>query len=283
MLREREVDVVHVHTPIALAYLCYPYKGCSVFYTHHNSSFGRIKTFIRIVDHFVSGYIAIGSNIAAAMAPIVKKPLTIIRNGVGGGNTASSVTVRRERIRFLAVGTLKKEKDYLNLIEAFSKVVSECGEDEKATLSIVGSGPDLSHVERCVHDLDLSERVFLLGARSDVHTVMAEHDVMVSSSSMEGFPMALLEAASHGLPIIATDVGEVRNIVRDGINGRLVPPQNSTALADAILGVIRSPESLLVMGKKSLEIVEEFSIEKAATSYIEFFESHRKQRSGFTK
>ena len=276
LLRRGGFDTVHVHTPIALAYLLRPMRGVSVFYTHHNSSFSRIGRFVRVVDRVVSGYIAIGREIAAAMTPFVCKPIAVIPNGVASSFEVTRRESRTDGLRFLAVGNLKAEKDYGTMVEAFARASAEWGTPAPPTLTIVGTGEERSSIERRIADFALGDRVSLVGARSDVPTIMADHDVMLSSSSTEGLPMALLEAASSGLPIVATDVGDVRTIVVDGVNGRLVKSRDPTALADAMIDCGRSPGRLTSMGERSRERSRFFSIQTTAAAYLEFFRKEKK-------
>ena len=116
-------------------------------------------------------------------------------------------------------------------------------------LLIAGDGPLRSSISQLADDLGLFKRVQFLGMRNDVAELMAAVDAYVMSSAWEGLPMVLLEAAASSLPIVATDVGGNREIVRDGVNGFLVPGKNSVALAEAMLAMERLPsESRLSMG-----------------------------------
>jgi glycosyltransferase involved in cell wall biosynthesis len=178
--------------------------------------------------------------------------LKMIPNGVVfqhfGPNHEYQVSLRKElgienRFAWLAVGRLEIQKDYVNLLNAVARLRTD------NVLLIAGDGPLRSSIAELATDLGLSKRVHFLGIRKDIAKLMAAADAYVMSSAWEGLPMVLLEAAASSLPIVATDVGGNREIVRDGENGFLVPGKDSAALAEAMLAMERLPrESRVTMG-----------------------------------
>ncbi|MBN8481974.1 MAG: glycosyltransferase, partial [Xanthomonadales bacterium] len=129
---------------------------------------------------------------------------------------------------FGTVGRLNPVKDHAGLVLAFAEV-RQAGID--AALVIAGDGALRGELETLVVAKGLAGRVFLLGDRSDVAQLLRGFDVFVLSSLSEGYSIALLEACASALPIVATHVGGNAEIVRDGINGLLVPPRDRGALA----------------------------------------------------
>ena len=98
------------------------------------------------------------------------------------------------------------------------------------------------------------------------------HIICLPTYYMEGIPKSLIEAASSGRPLVATDVPGCREIVQHGQNGYLVPVKNSNALADAILKLATDDELRVKMGKKSREIaLAGFSIEKVIKEYFDLY------------
>jgi glycosyltransferase involved in cell wall biosynthesis len=178
--------------------------------------------------------------------------LKMVPNGVAierfGRNGSARASLRRSlavggRFVWLAVGRLDVPKDYSNMLSAVSRLPAD------SLLLIAGDGPLRLSISQVAADLGLSKRVLFLGMRSDIANLMAAADAYVMSSAWEGLPMVLLEAAASSLPIVATDVGGNREIVRDGVNGFLVPGKDSVALAEAMLAMERlSDESRLTMG-----------------------------------
>jgi glycosyltransferase involved in cell wall biosynthesis len=120
------------------------------------------------------------------------------------------------------------------LLEAIPDVVRQLPE---ARFVIAGDGPERPSVERRIRELGIEEHVELLGMRQDVQALLAQFDVFVLPSLLEGFPNAVLEAMATGLPIVATRVGGVPEMVRHQESGLLVEPGSSTALAAALVEV----------------------------------------------
>lgn len=114
--------------------------------------------------------------------------------------------------------------------------------------------------------------VRLLGHQEDMAGLLGQADIGLLASHHEGFPRFLLEAASTGLPLIATDIPGCRMIVRPGRNGMLVPLASPTALAAAIGELVASPETMARYGRESRRIVEaEYSEERIMTQYLDLY------------
>ena len=139
------------------------------------------------------------------------------------------------RPRIVTVGRFAYPKDYATLVDALARI------DADYRASFVGEGPDRAAVaaDVCRH---VAGRVELLGARGDVPELLAAADLFVLSSRSEGLPISVLEAMAAGLPVVATDVGGVSELVVDGETGFLVPPADPGALAEAVERLLRDHE-----------------------------------------
>lgn len=156
---------------------------------------------------------------------------------------------------WLAVGRFEEAKDYPNLLQAFKRVADERND---ALLLIAGQGTLFEEIKGMAHSLGLTEKVRFLGVRRDVPELMSASDAYVMSSAWEGLPMVLLEAAACELPIVATDVGGNSEIVLHEINGYIVPPRDSEALAAAMLKMMSlSEEERKAMGRAGRAHIEE--------------------------
>ena len=144
------------------------------------------------------------------------------------------------------VGRLQPVKDQARLIRAFDRVRSEV---PGAVLVIIGDGSLRPELEQLVEELGLGKRVRFLGDRSDVPQLLAGMELFALSSLSEGYSVALIEACAAALPIVATDVGGNHEIVRDGVNGKLVPAGDTSALANALLGMLADADGTQAMGK----------------------------------
>lgn len=153
---------------------------------------------------------------------------------------------------WLAVGRFDEAKDYPTMMQAFAKI--RCAD---ATLLIAGQGPLQGEVQLLCKELKLDDRVHFLGVRTDVPDVMRAADAYIMSSFYEGLPLVLLEAAATGLPIVATDVGGISELVLHGKTGYLVPAGDSNALAEAAITLMMLPEDeRLCMGGAGRSNVE---------------------------
>jgi glycosyltransferase involved in cell wall biosynthesis len=152
----------------------------------------------------------------------------VIRNAVDVSSAPRS-SHDRAVPRLIAVGRLKAPKDFLTLIHAFAALPEGSFE-----ALIVGDGPDRAAVEAEIRRLGLDGRVRLVGERSDVPALLAGSDVFVLSSRSEGLPVSVLEAMAAELPVVASGVGGLAELVVDGETGILVPPGDGEALAAAL-------------------------------------------------
>lgn len=131
----------------------------------------------------------------------------------------------------LTVAHLRREKAHEVLVEAAAGVLRR---HPDVLFVLAGHGPRRAELEELVERLGLGGQVRLLGYRSDVDRLLAAADVFCLSSRQEGLPLAYMEAATVGLPTVATRVGGLAEHVRHGEDGLLVPPEDPAALADAI-------------------------------------------------
>jgi glycosyltransferase involved in cell wall biosynthesis len=125
------------------------------------------------------------------------------------------------------VGRLVPIKDPETMLRAFALVPD-------AHLAVIGDGELRERTEALARQLGIADRVHHLGWRFDMPAVLADLDLVALSSRNEGTPLTIIEAAACGVPAVATDVGGVASVVRDGATGLLVPPEDPVALAAAL-------------------------------------------------
>ena len=111
-----------------------------------------------------------------------------------------------------------------------------------ACLCLVGDGPDREATEQLAHDLGIVDRCLFLGYQDDVAPFYAAFDALVLPSANEGTPVSAIEALAGGRPVVATRVGGVPDVVRDGVDGFLVEPGDVDALADRLGQLAADPE-----------------------------------------
>jgi glycosyltransferase involved in cell wall biosynthesis len=167
----------------------------------------------------------------------------------------------------ITVGRLKAPKDPVTLLRALAALPTE----EFAAL-IVGDGPDRPAVEELSARLGLGGRVRLEGERRDVADLLAASDVFVLSSRSEGLPVSVLEAMAAGLPVVASDVGGVSELVIDGETGILVRPGDPDRLAEALEGLLSDPDRRRRLGEAGRARAERlFDLEQFRQAHLELY------------
>lgn len=174
-----------------------------------------------------------------------------------------------ERKVLLAVGRLDIVKNYGVLIRAFAALADRYGDWD---LVILGEGPERPRLELAIREANLTGRIFIPGIAGNVREWYARADLYVMTSLSEGFPNALAEALSHGIPAVSFDCDTgPRDIIRHGIDGLLVPAQDCAALIAALDRVIGDSDLRQRLGARAHEARERFSIEKIAGLWTELF------------
>jgi glycosyltransferase involved in cell wall biosynthesis len=168
----------------------------------------------------------------------------------------------------VCVGRLIPGKGQRFLVEGFATVVRRHPE---TVLLLAGDGPERRALESQIGSLGLAAHIRLLGARDDVAALLAVADAFVLPSLAEGIPLALLEAMAAGTPVVATAVAGNLDVVTDDRYGVLVPPENPSALADAVIGLLEDAGRAQALGESGrMRVREHFDIERmfAATAAI---------------
>jgi glycosyltransferase involved in cell wall biosynthesis len=167
---------------------------------------------------------------------IQPKRIRFIPNGITarapipGGNLRAELGVGAGPL-IGAVGALRAQKAYDVLIHAAARLRED---HPDLHVLIAGHGPEQARLEELISELGLGDVVLLLGRRLDVPELLAELDVAVCASEFEGSPLAVMEYMEAGLPIVATRVGGVPDLIEDGVHGLLVEPGDHRGLAAAI-------------------------------------------------
>jgi glycosyltransferase involved in cell wall biosynthesis len=137
---------------------------------------------------------------------------------------------------------------------------------------IVGDGPERQEIESAVHALGLETAVRLCGPRRDIPDLLARCDVFALSSRSEGGPISVLEAMAAGLPVVASDVGGVGEIVVDQQTGLLVPPGDPDALAAALERLLADPALRHRLGAAGRErAAQRFSLGALRAAHLELY------------
>lgn len=160
-----------------------------------------------------------------------------------------------------ALGRLVDAKDYGVLIRAMA-VLRDRG--FSLTLEIAGDGPEYDDLKSLVVEQQLEDSIKLSGFQ-DAGKFLERIDIFVISSKREGLPVSLLEAMAHGLPVVATRVGGIPEVIEDGKEGRLCEPENPDELAETIISLVEDRNLRLSVSRSARKKIEQnFSIQVLA-------------------
>ena len=216
---------------------------------------------------------------------ISKDKTFVIHNGIPLQNfaTLEGERVQKERKRlgiepdFKVIGTvakLREEKGTRYFIESAAKVLDLF---PKTNLLVAGDGPLIGELKNLTEKLGIGNRVIFAGFRDDIQVILSIIDIFVIPSITEGSPLALLEAMAMGKPIVATNVGGIVEILRDGETGLLVPSRDPEAIAEKIVHLFRNEAESRKLGLRAKEEVEKYDIhshvQKLAWHYDELVAS----------
>jgi glycosyltransferase involved in cell wall biosynthesis len=265
-VRRERIDLIHAHHryPAFLAALVRKITDVRVLTTAHNVFPDKAA-----ISLWGDRVIAVSKAVADWLIGTCGVPagdVALIHNGIGPPTVCGNDDLRAvreeiglagEQMFLLTVGRLTEQKNYPLLLEALSRI-----RNEDWLCAVVGDGEDRDALIRRAAELGLGERVHFLGKRNDVTRLMQAADMLVMSSAWEGFPYVVVEALACGLPIVATDVGGVREGVMHGKTGYLVTPGDSANLADRIRMLLADADQRRTFAVNGRELFEEqFRIE----------------------
>lgn len=208
-----------------------------------------------------------------------------IANGIDVASVTPSPDRNASRLRFQAfafpgmvligtVGRLDPVKDHLGLLSAFSALGDLLPQERhRLRLVIIGEGPQRPALESQIERLGLTGRVWLLGNRSDVLSLLAEIDIFALSSIAEGMPVTVLEAMAAALPVVATAVGGVGEVVSAGETGAVVAAGKPRELAEALVPYVQDAALRERHGTAGRHRVEsQFSLAAMVSAYTTLYD-----------
>lgn len=162
--------------------------------------------------------------------------------------------------KIINVGRLEYVKGQDNLIKAFTKLHKKYPD---WSLIIVGEGGERENLQNIINKYEVSQSVQLVGRLDNIYSILSESSILAQTSRFEGFPNALCEAMACGLPVISTNCNFGPNeIIKDNVNGKLVPVDDVDALTLALDELIQNPRLCLQLGNNARNIVNKYSISK---------------------
>jgi len=172
--------------------------------------------------------------------------------------------------KLITVGRLTEAKDYPNMFKALNLIKEQ---NYKFHLIIIGDGEMREIIENEIIQNNLNSEVTLAGRRTDIAELLSDADIFVLASKREGLPIAILEAMSSGLPIVATTVGAISEVLEDGYNAFMVEAENSVSLANGISKLLDDETLIDDYGRNSRKLVEEkYSMNFIVDQYAELYQ-----------
>jgi glycosyltransferase involved in cell wall biosynthesis len=252
--------------------------------TNHGRRFGPKLMLYNLLDGFVVRHadkvVAVSKKIVSRMklAGIDSKKICLIENGVNlerfrnnisPGLIKDSLRIKKKTLIVGTVGALTEEKGHIYLLKAIPKVIQGFPE---AIFLFVGDGRERKNLEKRTSYLNVKDSVIFAGMRKDVPEILSTLNVFVLPSLNEGFPMALLEAQAAKVPVVATRVGAIPDVVEDRVTGMLIPPKDPQAIAEAIIMILSDKKLAAGIAKKGFERVRDnFSSEKMGSQYLSIY------------
>ncbi|MBU1446157.1 glycosyltransferase family 4 protein [Patescibacteria group bacterium] len=263
LIKYRDIDLMHIHVwnPASCRYAfmaANKYNIPLVVTEHDPFELTKLKQAIkRNLIKKTDKMIAVSNRNAETLKelfPILKDKIIAVHNGIDitwfESQNLSFTDKKLHEYRdllgaddktklILSVAELHERKGLKYLVGAVEALI-QAGENCK--LILVGTGPERENLEKLIQEKKLENNVKLLGFRKDIPHLMATCDIFVLPSLKEAFGLVLIEAMTAKLPIVASDVGGIPEIIEAGINGLLVSPKNKKELAESIKKYIDSPE-----------------------------------------
>ena len=268
-------DIIHSHLDVIL-YLLPSYKQSQIkLHTVHSMAQFEARGIHKWIRKLAFGFfgvipVAIGETVRESISSYYNIPLhqiPCIYNGV----SQPCICEKDQHVEtvFISVGTLYYVKNHELLLRAFKRVIELS--KEPIRLNIVGDGELREVLLKQIEDLELNSYVNLIGWTNNVYSELQKADVYVCSSIVEGVSLSIIEAMSCGLPIIATNVGGNKDLVKMNVNGILFENNNEMELVEAMMKMVNDMEFQRDCGIASRELSKQLTIDKCVKQYEDLY------------
>ncbi len=295
ILKRERYDVVHFHTARAHSMAPFARGFARALLATRRMDYRPNRVFAPyLYNRAVDGVVAISGGVvdSLAAAGVDRQRVTVVHSGVDRHRFHPPTPEERVHARIAlgisfgefvisAVGALEPRKGHRYLIEAIAQFALTAP-SARLKCFIAGHGSIRGELEREIAKLGCAERVKLLGRIDDPHELLWASDALAMPSLKEGLGVAALEAMASALPVIASDVGGLREVVEDERTGIIVPPANPEAIASAIGRLADSPALRSQMGAAArARAVENYSMATMAARTLALYRACvRKTRGG---
>ena len=277
LLAEWRADLVHAHLPVA-GILARIASKVPVVYTEHNLAWSYrlpTRTMNRLTYRRNDAVTAVSQAVADTISGYPGPPAAVVTNGVAvavdsraRSRARSELGLKDDDPLVVHVGNIRPGKGHDVLVDAAALLRHRGIGVSVVSIGVEKNEGDLRRLQNRVSEAGLDGRVRFLGRRPDALAFIAAADVYVNPAEIEGLPVTILEAMALGRPVVATAVGGIPAVVRDGITGLTVGPGRPDKLADAIATLLDQPgEAHRLAEAGSRLVVAEYGLEPMVRAF----------------
>ena len=278
IMRREKPDVVHTHLDV-IKYAVAAAKLAGIrtcVHTVHNVAQKEAEGLSQKINRV---YFRLGWSRPVALSPEVQKTIAavyrlpeenipVIYNGIDLSRCVPKTDYSCQNPPILLhIGRFNEQKNHDGLLRAFQSLLKQI---PQCKLHLVGDGELKAEMETLACTLGVAQQVVFCGSQSDVHPYLQEADLFLLPSNYEGMPMTIIEAMGTGLPIVATAVGGVPDMVEDGVSA-LLTTCDVTAVCEACIRLLEDAELRATMGKNAHARSSLFSAQEMARRYCEIY------------
>ena len=271
LAHDRGIDLVHAHSPVAAAGARLGIGGDVAIVTTEHNTWNRYRPATRRLNGVTfarqQAVIAVSAEVARSIGPRRGPPVSVIPNGVDV-EALRSAALPREAARIAlglppavpivgTVGGVTAKKGHVHLVRAAAQLAARRPD---AMVAIVGLEIDPGPVRTAIAEAGLEQQVALLGYHPRAARFLRAFDVFALPSLHEGMPVSLLEAMALGVPVVATSVGGVSEVVSSGREGVVVAAGDEAALAAALAALVEDPAARRTYGAAAARTASRFSL-----------------------
>ncbi|PGK22467.1 glycosyltransferase [Priestia megaterium] len=274
---QKDIRVIHANSLRMLLYSIlikkFTRKNVRLVYTKHNVTIlekKMPKLFRELLNQHVNQIIAVSNFERANLISlgVNNDIIKTIYNGVDVKQFAFKQLRSNETFNIGILARLSKEKNH----ELFLKIANELKDVDNAMFYIAGDGPEREYVERMVYELNLSNKVKLLGNLSNPYEFICNMDLLLLTSLREVFPMVILEAMATGTTIVSVDVGGIKEAVLNYETGMLIPDHSEKDFAEMVKLLQNDKDLRLNLGKRArIKVEESFSLTSMIQSTLDSY------------
>ena len=296
LLEEFDPDIIHSHLFEAEIFSKSVLLQKTAYFTHCHDNMRQFKRrvnifrllnkeeFARLYERYFllntyrllgqNHFICISDNNATYFQKNLSKHLSIVKlpNAINVQDFKKKRTKLdpNETLRLVSVGSLTPLKNHSYLVKVLCELIKN---RLRAKLDLVGSGPQSGDLQKMVHNFSLHETISIHGKQTEVSSFYQKNTLYIHSAKSEGFGLTQIEAMAAGLPVIALDAGGNRDIVKDGVNGYLLPQDTKPEeFAAKIIAVWEDKELLTSLQKGAIETATQYDIGPYCKKLVKLYE-----------